>query len=315
MTGDVTKPAITRKPHLWIAVAAMILSAACWGLATVMTKSVLATMPPFTLLAIQLGASIAFLWIATVATRQKIDFDRRSGRMALSGLLEPGLAYGVGVPGLAMTSAAHASVIGAAEPALVSILAWLLLKERPNIAVSAAIFAAMIGVTLVSLADAEAGGTGSSAGDLLVLAGTVFAALYVVSSRLFVAEIAPLPLATLQQTVGFLFALVLFAGVWLSGLETLPRRRPPETLLFAATSGLVQYALAFWFYLVGLRTLPASTAALFLTLIPVFGVGGAMLFLGETMAPSQWIGCGLVLAAIFAMALLLKKDEPAERNL
>jgi drug/metabolite transporter (DMT)-like permease len=40
-----------------------------------------------------------------------------------------------------------------------------------------------------------------------------------------------------------------------------------------------------------------------------------MLFFGETMAPWQWIGCALVLAAIFAMALFLKKDEPAERKL
>lgn len=279
-----------------------------------MTKGALDAMPPFTLLAIQLGASIGFLWIATLATRQKISFDRRAGKMALSGLLEPGLSYGVGVPGLAMTSAAHASVIGAAEPVLVSILAWLLLKERPTLGIAASIVVAVTGVALVSLAETETSSASSSAGDLLILLGTVFAALYVISSRLFVAELAPLPLATLQQSVGFVFALLLFLGVWLTGIETLPDEITLQSLLLAIASGLVQYALAFWFYLIGLRKLPAGTATLFLTLVPVFGVGGAMLFLGETMAPYQWAGCGLVLAAIFAMALFLKKDKSTEQN-
>ncbi|ANK72926.1 MULTISPECIES: EamA family transporter [Ensifer] len=44
-------------------------------------------------------------------------------------------------------------------------------------------------------------------------------------------------------------------------------------LALALISGIVQYALAFWLYLIGLKRLPVSTAALFLTLTPVFGIG------------------------------------------
>jgi drug/metabolite transporter (DMT)-like permease len=40
----------------------------------------------------------------------------------------------------------------------------------------------------------------------------------------------------------------------------------------------------------------------FLALIPVFGVAGAVLLLGERLAPMQMLGCALVVAAMAAMA-------------
>ena len=70
--------------------------------------------------------------------------------------------------------------------------------------------------------------------------------------------------------------------------------------MLIAASGIVQYALAFWLYLIGLRVLPVHAAALFLALIPLFGTAGAMLFLGEASAFSNLPGMALVIAAIVA---------------
>lgn len=268
-----------------------------------MTKGALAAVPPFALLMIQLGASISFLWIATFATRAEIRLDHGWHKIALSGLLEPGLAYSVGVPGLALTSAASASVIGATEPALTSVLAWILLREKLSWQLAAAIVVAMFGVTLITLNQAGDVGESSMSGNLLIVLGTAFAALYVISSRLLVAQTAPLPLAAMQQTVGFLFALALFVGTWLLGFERLPDALPTTFILLAVLSGIVQYALAFWLYLIGLQVLPAGTAAVFLTLVPVFGVGGAMLFLGESLSLQQWLGCAVIIVAMAAVTL------------
>ena len=289
-----------RSQRLW-AIGALVMSTACWGLATVMTKSVLAVTPPFTLLAIQLGASIAFLWIATRVTRQRVPFDRRSRRMALSGLLEPGLTYGLAVPGLALTSVTHASVIGAAEPALICVLAWAMLGDRPAARVLLAIMAAMAGVVLVTFTGAARPSAGGHAGDILILLGILCAALYVVVSSRLVAEIAPLPLVTLQQSVAFVFALVLLAGAWALGFEKRPAALPPGTILIAAVAGVMQYALAFWFYLIGLKALPVGLSALLLTLAPLFAIVGAMVFLGERLAPLQWLGGAVVLGAMIAI--------------
>ena len=67
-------------------------------------------------------------------------------------MLEPGLAYAVGTVGLSMTGAAHAAMIGATEPLVVLLLAWLLLQQRPSGRTALAIVAAVGGVALVTAA-------------------------------------------------------------------------------------------------------------------------------------------------------------------
>jgi len=287
------------------AILCMIGSAACWGLGTVMTKAVLADLPPFTTLALQLSASVAVLWLAVLATRQRLP--ARPVRTAMSGLLEPGLAYGVGVPGLALTSAASASVIAASEPAVVILIAALFLRDRPTPRVVAAVFVAMAGVVLVTLGGSTAevstggGAERTLAGDALIFLGVVFAALYVLSSSHLVQRTDPLILSALQQSAGLVLALILLGAALVTGWERLPEPSF-EALLAALGSGVVQYALAFWLYLRGMRHVPVQTAALFLTLTPVFGVGGALVFLGETMTALQWLGSLLVVGTLVALA-------------
>lgn len=285
-------------PAMLAAVGAMVLSAACWGSATVMSKGALEAFSPPVLLTLQLGASVTFLWIAVAATGQKIGLDAGARLAALSGLLEPGLAYALGTFGLMLTTAGNASLIATTEPLLIVALAWLLFRERVSARTGAAIVAAMVGVGIVTGAHG-AGAAGTALGDVMVVLGTLFAAFYVVVSSRFVTRIAPLRLAALQQTVGLAFAVAFLLG-W-SSFATLHdelARADPEAIALAVISGVVQYALAFWLYLIGLRRLAASTAALFLTLIPVFGLSGAVVFLSETVAVLQAIGAVVIVVAV-----------------
>ena len=73
----------------------------------------------------------------------------------------------------------------------------------------------------------------------------------------------------------------------------------------AAISGVVQYALAFWLYLIGLRNLAPAVAGLWLTLIPVFGVAGSYLWLGERPTALMLLGGVLIILAI----MIGKSDE------
>jgi hypothetical protein len=79
--------------------AALILAATCWGVGTVISKAALAEISPFTLLPIQLAASLALL--AVLMRYQGISF-RTEGSPLLGrlGLLNPGLAYALGLIGL-----------------------------------------------------------------------------------------------------------------------------------------------------------------------------------------------------------------------
>ena len=265
-----------------------------------MSKGLLAVLPPLTLLVVQLLASIAFLWIAVFCLRLRVRLDRPARRASLSGLLEPGLSYCVGIAGLVLTTASNASLIGTTEPLFILLLAWLLLRERIGGGVVGLALLAGLGLGLVVLPDIRnGGGEGSSLGDALVVLGTLFAALYVIATRKLVMTLDPLPLSALQQSVGLLWTLgVLALALALGAVNLGLRDIPLEVLLFAAFSGIVQYALAFWFYLFALRRLPASVAAFYLTLIPVFGVGAAYLFLGETLTGVQWLGAALIVVSV-----------------
>jgi drug/metabolite transporter (DMT)-like permease len=287
-----------RRPVPAGAVLAMVGSAACWGGATVMTKGALTAIPPFTLLAIQLTASVAALWLTVLVLRLRVGPMRPAFRAASTGVFEPGLAYAVGVPGLALTTAGNASVVAAMEPVFVILIVWIAFGLRPGAWVAGAILAAFAGVCLVSLPDLAGLGAGDMRGDALVLLGTAFAAVYVVTSSRLVADMAPVVLTALQQSVGLAVALAVLALALAIGLERLPAAPAGDMLILAVGSGLIQYALAFWLYLVGLRRLPVGVAGLFLTLTPLFGVAGGMIFLGETATALQLLGAVLILGAV-----------------
>ena len=297
-------PAVRRPPAYGVAVVAAVLSAACWGSATVMSKAVLTHMPPLTLLTVQLTASIAVLWLAVLVLRRRVRLDRPSRRAGLSGLLEPGLAYTFGIVGLALTTASSAALLGAAEPLFILALAWLLLKERVGAAMLALAAMATLGILLVMFPDAGSlPGEGSLIGDFLVLVGTFFAAFYVIATRRLVRVLDPLSLSALQQSVGLVWSLGVLLVALGFGLSALGLAGVPSAiLLLAALSGIVQYALAFWFYLFALQSLPANVAGFYLTLIPVFGLAAAFVFLGESLTALQWVGALCVIAAVAAIS-------------
>ncbi len=77
----------------------------------------------------------------------------------------------------------------------------------------------------------------------------------------------------------------------------------------AVVSGVVYYGLAYWLYLSGLRWIPASVAAVSFYLVPVFGIGAAAVF-GERLAPVQWVGAIVVVAAV-GIVSVRTATEPA----
>ena len=148
-------------PTRAVAVAAMLGSAACWGGATVMTKGALDAFDPFILLVIQLVASVTALWTAVFLSSTPLLAARPMMRAGSTGVLEPGLAYAVGVPGLALTTAGNASVVASLESVFIFLGAWILFRTRPTLGAITAIFAAVVGVTLVSLTEPTGPGGGS----------------------------------------------------------------------------------------------------------------------------------------------------------
>lgn len=80
--------------------------------------------------------------------------------------------------------------------------------------------------------------------------------------------------------------------------------------LYGGTAVPCPFSAIYWLYLHALRSMPASVAGSFFSLIPVFGVVGSFFFLGERLTPPQWLGAILILGAVM---MLLRRNivEPS----
>lgn len=282
-------------------VVAMTLAAACWGAGAVMSKGVLGYLPPLTLLVVQLVASLTFLWTVIAIQRSRVPLRRETFRLSLIGVLNPGLAYTFSLLGLSLTTASMSALLWAAEPILILGLAWFILRERLTRSLLACSLLAIIGVFLVIGANTSIDSSGSFVGNLLILAGVCCCALYTVLTRRDASTLDPVLLLAVQETAALLWALLIWPVELGSGEMINLTAISSSAWLWAVVSGIVYYALAFWFYIIGLKRIPASLAGFFLNLIPIFAVGGAYLFLGERLAAVQWAGAALILVAVMTM--------------
>jgi len=291
-----------RRTVPWWAYAAMIGSAACWGFATVMSRGLLDTFTPPALLVVQLVASVIFLMLLAIPEKPTRYLDRRLAKASSVGVLEPGLTYILGLAGLALTTASNSAVISATEPLLIVLLAWVLLRQRVSRRLLVAILAAGVGIVFVSAPNFGGDyGAQQLVGDALVLVSTLFAAAYVVVSSRFTDSIPAATLAAAQQIVGLALAVVFLAGTHLLGFyQQNWTLITPGILAFAAFSGVVQYALAFWLYFIGLKYLAPSAAGLWLALTPVFGILGGFLWLGEVPTLLMLLGTVIILGALIS---------------
>jgi len=277
----------------------LILAAACWGLGTVVSKRALAELPAPTLLAIQLTVSVAVLGVL-LARRREAARNRAPAAVGRLGLLNPGLAYALSLLGLLSISASLSVLLWALEPLLIVVLAAWVLGEHLSRRLGGLTVLAVAGMAVVVF---DPDGGGSLVGVGLTVAGIACCAVYsVITRRWLPGADSTGDVVLAQQAYGLLFAVGLTAAVFIVGGAVAPFTLSAAGVASAIVSGVLYYAAAYWFYLAALRNLPASRAVISFYLIPIVGVAGGALLLGERLDIRQWIGAAIVLAAVVASA-------------
>jgi drug/metabolite transporter (DMT)-like permease len=278
----------------------LALAAACWSLGTVVSKRAIDEMPPLVLFPIQLTASLIVL--ALLMRRAGLPLLGSPRLLARLGILNPGLAYALGLVGLTWISASLYVLLWALEPLLIVLLAGVFLGEgitRRFVLLSATAAAGMGFVVY------QPASSGEWPGVVLTVAGVACCAAYTVIARRWVGtsdSTAQVVLA--QQAYALMFAVgVAVLAALLQGTVRWSAISPTAALS-AVASGLLYYTAAYWFYLSALRKVPASIAATSFYLIPVFGVAASFGLLGERLEVDQWVGVGIVLAAVIAIIRL-----------
>ncbi len=284
-------------------VAFALLSVLCWGSATVMSKALLGDFHPTSLLMVQLIASVGFLWSVHLFRRPKSLPFKIITKFAWLGLLEPATAYFLGLIGLDAIDASIATLVQATESMMIVFLSVLFFKERPTIRFWLLSFIAMIGLYIAFGLSNGSNMPNQLKGIGLVAAGTFFAANYVVLSNQFASEYDAIYVVTWQQTVA-LFSVILGFSFQSSETNTISfLSHISHSMWFAALSGVIQYALAFSLYLLAIQRVGGSAAGSFLNLVPLVGLAGSYLFLGELLSPYQILGAGVTLGAVSLISL------------
>lgn len=294
MSRASSQPSIGRRD-----LAFLTLAAASWGVGTVISKRAVDEIPPFTLLPVQLGASLVILFVLMRISRMPLR--GAPPVLARLGILNPGIAYALGLVGLTWISASLAVLLWALEPLLILLLAGIFLREGITPRLVGLSLVAAVGMVLI-LFDPASGGQWP--GVMLTLIGIACCAVYSIIARHFVAEsdsTAQVVLAQQAYALGFavvvgLLVAAVGGGTGFAGVSAV-------AVLSAVASGVLYYAAAYWFYLSALRRVPASLAATCFYLIPVFGVGAGAIALGDRLELIQWIGVAIVAVAVGLIAL------------
>ncbi len=267
----------------------LVVASVLWGGAVSGTKFALAGFAPVTLLAIELAAAAALLWLTLLARGYRAP--RVWWLPVVLGLLEPALAYLGETLGLSMTSAVHGALLSGLESALVVALAALVLRETITVAAALAVLVAAGGLVVLAGPGAS---HGTAAGDLLVAGGVLSASLYTIVAKRFDDGSDPLSLTTWQFTVAALAAGGAATARWATGAEPVPAAVAPRFWLAAALVGVAGYGASFLIFNSVISRVGATQAAVVLNLIPVFAFLGATVFLDEGVNSADVAGAALV---------------------
>src|SRR6202012_5551935 len=154
--------------------------------------------------------------------------------------------------GVQRTSAVAAGVITSTIPAVVALLSWLILKERPNGRALASIALAIIGVVVINLAHGarNAGEETSLTGNLMVLGAVGCESLYIILSRRLTQTLAPLDICAYTH----LFGLLLMLPVGLPAALSFDWAGvPPGIWGLSVWYGLAASVFSFWLWMKGIR--------------------------------------------------------------
>ena len=284
---------------------ALLVAAALYGVSAVVSVVALRQVRPADLLAIELfGAATVLLFVAVWTGRLR---RRAALGQILTGALAPGLAYLFGDLGLARTSASSGSLLLAAEPLLSVLLAVTVLRERLRIRAVAALAVGLAGSAVVAFGSGAGDAAGDSAlGNLLVLAASGVAAVYLIAARRLSDDSDGLNASAWQATGGALTTAPFIVLSWAHGGSRLDTAGP--TAWAACAAVLVCGAMADVAFNRGIGRVPAARAGQLANLTPVVGTLTAVVVLGDRPAPLQLAGGVAVLAGL---ALLLRDPTSA----
>jgi len=271
-----------------------------WGASFIATKVALQDVSPITVVWLRFAMGVIILGIA-VAARRQFAIPKKNDWLyfALLGFL--GIAFHQWLQSTALTTsrASTTAWIVAATPVFMTLLGWLVLKEKLGWLQTAGIALATCGVLLV-VSDGDPNAISfkqfGAPGDILVLFSSANWAVFSALSRRGLKTHPATSMMFYVMTFGWLFSTILFLpGPGLGEIQQLTFDGwMGVTFLGVFCSGMAYIA---WYD--ALKNLPTAQLGAFLYLEPPVAVVVAALILGETINWAALLGGATILFGVW----------------
>ncbi len=274
------------------------LAALFWGFNWPAVKIVLDAMGPWTLRAVGLSLGAVLLALTTRLSGVSLAIPREHWRrVAVAGLFGvAGFNICAVFAQLSMPTS-RAAILTFTMPLWAALFGWMFLDETLDRVRACALATGAAGLSILSVPFWPAIAAGDVPfGLIYVLGAAITWAVGTVYLKKFPVAAPPLAVTTWQVVVA---AVACTIGLALFETPRMDLSSPRVAAAFAYHVALPQsLSYALWFTL--LRRVPATTASLGTLLVPIFGVIGAIVFLGDWPTPLDLIGFALILIAVVA---------------
>lgn len=285
---------MNNKAYILLATAGIL-----WGIQPIFVKIVVASMTPSSLIFFRyiFLSGTLFIIMKVLGEKKLLPPKNCWFRLFLMGLTGVALNNGSQFAGLQYSTVANATLIATLTPAMTALFAAIFLRERLNLLQWIGIFISMSG-TLYLISNGSLDtilNTSFNFGDVLFFFAQMMWAVYCLLSVKVMQKMSALSVTAWAGIIGGMLT-----GIWGEFTEGIAL---PEfsmaviiSIIFIIWCGGVA-ALAFWN--MGTKTVGASSAAIFLNLMPIVGIVGAAFTLGEELTLNEFFGAIVILGGVY----------------
>jgi drug/metabolite transporter (DMT)-like permease len=211
-------------------------------------------------------------------------------------LFQPCLYFLFESNALIYTTSSQAGIISACLPLMVAVAARIFLFETLKIKTIIGLILSIIGVIFLTVfQSSQPQASNPVLGNLLEVGAMASACAYMILIKQLSSRYSAWTLTGFQVTAGMIFFLPGIIDVLSANLEIWQFKLIGLLIFLGAGVSLTAFALYNW----GISKIEASTASVFINLIPVTAIFLGWIVLGETLNQAQSIATTVVIAGIF----------------
>lgn len=269
------------------------------GSAVVISKQLVNTMPPF--LVTEIGIFIGLIILLPTTFFVKKEFYKLNFKtyiiLFLQSICGIVLYRIVTLIALEYTTAANSGLITSSSPAIVVLLAYIILREKISVSGFLGLFFVIAGLLTINIYTYLVEGTANNSlfGNLLIMIAVICEGLFSVLSKVKCIPMSPIYRTTVIGIFAFIFLLPFSIS---EGYRYDWQSLSIETVLCLLYYGVCVSFLSYILWFRGIEQVKVSEAAPFKSIVPISSVLLAGLFLKEDILLVHLIGSVLIIIGI-----------------